>query len=174
MYKQGFHRFINHNMIIFFVPLNPAEDSWEIGHYFSSFPSCQKSSLWYQLYHAGFTKDLYSEREADVMIFGDPINRLGIIDLVDDVITKNPKQLIGEDILRGRSRLTEEIHQYKPKVVCFLGKGTYRKFRGFANNRPVEYGIQKVSVGESKIYLAAFPSSMEKTLGAFKSSMKKT
>jgi G:T/U-mismatch repair DNA glycosylase len=161
MNKQGFQPFIKHNMIILFVPLNPAEDSWRRGHYFSSFSSYQKKSLWYQLYHAGFSKDLYSEEKADVKIFGNPASRLGIIDLIDDIVTTDPKKLKKQDILRGRTRLIEKIHLYKPKVVCFLGKDTYRKFRGFSNKRPVEYGIQNDSEGESKIYLAAFPSSMD-------------
>jgi mismatch-specific thymine-DNA glycosylase len=174
MCKQGFQQFIRPNLILLFVGFNPVEISLQNGHYFSSFPSCQKKSLWYQLHHAGFSEQLYSEFEADVKLFGNSRKRLGITDLVDDVATTKPNELTHEDIIRGRSRLNEEIHIYKPKVVCFLGKETYRKFQSLSKNRPVEYGIQKESIGESKIYLAAFPSSMEKTLGAFKSSMKKT
>jgi mismatch-specific thymine-DNA glycosylase len=161
MSKKGFQRFIGPNLDLLFVGLNPVEKSLVNGHYFSSFPSTWRSSLWYQLHHSGFSGLLYSEFEADEKIFGDSRKRLGITDLVDDVPTTNPNKLTKEDISRGRSRLTEEIHRYKPKVVCFLGKDTYRKFRGFSKKRPVEYGIQNDSEGESKIYLAAFPSSMD-------------
>ena len=170
----GFQRFLYPNMVILFVPLNPAEKSWNNCHYFSSRPSTWKNSLWYQLYSAGFSQQIHSEFEADVRILGDPNNRMGIIDLVDDAISTNPNQLSKDDIISGRSRLAGEIAHYQPKVICFLGKGTYRQFRGVPNNFPVEYGIQEDRVENSKIFLAAFPSSMDKTLSAFKSSMEKT
>ena len=174
MHEKGFQTFIGPNLLLLFVGLNPVERSLLNGHYFSSFPSKWKSSLWYQLHHAGFSECLNSEFKADVKLFGDSRKRLGITDLVTDVDTVNPNKLSVDDISRGRSRLTNEILQYKPKLICFLGKMTYRKFRDFTNREPIEYGMQDFSLGESKIYLAAFPSSMEKTLGPFRSAIKKT
>jgi hypothetical protein len=148
-------------MTILFVPLNPAEISWEKGHYFSSVPATWKSSLWYQLYHAKFALKLYSELEADEEVFGNPENHLGIIDLVVDKVSSHPIVLTREDIERGCSTLKCEIQQYNPKIVCFLGKGTYRRFKGIRNSNPVKYGLQRELIGQSKVYVAAFPSSMD-------------
>jgi double-stranded uracil-DNA glycosylase len=159
MGNTGFRRFIHHNMIVLFVPLNPAKKSWDKKHYFSSFPSTRKSSLWYQLYHAKFAAELYDELEADVKVFGNTENRLGIIDLIDKV-TSNPGELTKQDIERGRSRLKSEINHYKPKIVCFLGKGTYRKFKSIGNSTTVRYGSQDEFVGQTEIFVAPFPSSM--------------
>ena len=161
MGQVGFRPFLHRNMTILFIPLNPAEISWEKGHYFSSVPSTWKSSLWYQLYHAKFTPELHSELEADVKVFGNPENHLGIIDLVVDKVSSHPSVLTKEDIERGCSTLKREIRQYNPKIVCFLGKGTYRRFKGIRNSNPVEYGLQREFVDQSKIFVAAFPSSMD-------------
>lgn len=166
METAGFQKFIYYNMVILFVPLNPAPTSWDNGHYFSTLRSSAKSNLWYQLYHAEFCSKLYSELEADVEIFGKPVNRLGIIDLVNDKVTSKPKELKKEDIERGRSRLKKEIYQYKPKIVCSLGKGTYRKFKGMRNKDSVEYGLQDESIGKSRSFVAAFPSSMDQNAEA--------
>jgi G:T/U-mismatch repair DNA glycosylase len=174
MPKNEFQKFIRHDLVLLFVGFNPVIKSLKKGHYFSSFPSTWKSSLWYQLHYAGFSEYLDPEDKADVRLFGDSEKRLGITDLVDDDFKTNPKQIKKQNIIRGRARLTQEIRKYKPKVVCFLGKDTYRKFRDLSNREPVKYGIQNFYVGESKIYLAAFPSSMEKTLGPFRSAIKKS
>jgi TDG/mug DNA glycosylase family protein len=125
-------------------------------------PSKRKSSLWYQLYSAKLAAELYCELEADEKVFRNPKNRLGIVDLVNDRITSNPKDLTKEDIERGRSRLKSEIDEYKPEIVCFLGKGTYRKFKDIGNNNRVDYGYQKEPIGQSKVFVAAFPSSMDR------------
>lgn len=160
MTQAGFQNFLSDDMRVLFVGLNPPPKALEDGHYFTSFPSEDKRSFWYQLYHSCFSPEIYHELEADVKIFGNPDNHLGFIDLVNDHVDVNPNNLDNDDLVRGRSRLNGEICRYKPKIVCFLGKGTYRKFKGMPNYELVEYGIQDWKVCDSQIFVAAFPSAM--------------
>ncbi len=156
----GFQSFLTDDMIVLFVPTNPPPKSWDNGHYFSSIRSTAMTSLWYQLHHAGFGSEIniYPECEADAKIFGNPDNRLGIIDLVPDVVTANPNDLTNQDIEKGRANLEQVIHDYKPKIVCFVGKGAYGKFNSLRDTRSVEYGFQEEKIEDSQVFVACFPS----------------
>jgi len=150
--------YLHQNMTIMFVPLNPAPKSVEKGHYFSSMSSSRRSSFWYQIHKAGFTKELLGEERADTIFFGDPKNRVGIVDLMIDRVTSVPKNLTKAEIKRGRARLSSEIHKYKPRLVAFVGMGTYRHFRRWGITHPVNYGRQREKSGRSELYVTAFPS----------------
>ena len=53
----------------------------------------------------------------------------------------------------GVERARSAILTYQPKVVCFIGKVTYNKFRG---SRDCDYGWHE-SIGASRVYVMHFP-----------------
>lgn len=150
-------------MKVLFVGLNPAKTSWDKGHYFSHTTSESKTSLWYQLREAGFYEKEYSEMEADQKVFVDPKNRLGITDIAHEYVESKANKVPQCEIEKGKIKLKKDIETYKPEIVCFLGKGTYRKFLGKRNKYPVEYGPQPALIKGSKVYMVVFPSAMVKT-----------
>ena len=74
------------------------------------------------------------------------------------------KELIGfdGDLTYAYLHYRQFLLEYKPEIVCFLGKGTYRKFKDIGNNNRVDYGYQKEPIGQSKVFVAVFPSSMDR------------
>src|SRR5207253_1383902 len=53
----------------------------------------------------------------------------------------------------GIERALETIRAHKPKVVCFIGKVTLKKFQG---SRECDYGWQR-NIEDARVYLMHFP-----------------
>jgi hypothetical protein len=78
--------------------------------------------------------------------------RLGFINLVDRPTMEVTELKRGEE-KAGVEQAIQTILTYKPKVVCFIGKVTYNKFRG---TRDCTYGWQE-NIGASRVYVMHFP-----------------
>ena len=141
------------NVRILFVGINPHPGSYRRGVPFSN-----NKTFWYLLNRAGLLqedentlrtdrglKEMYEERFL-------PQYRLSFINLVD-----RPTRVV-TDLQRGEekagvARAIKAILRYKPRVVCFVGKVTYNKFRG---SRDCDYGWQE-DIGASRVYVMHFP-----------------
>jgi double-stranded uracil-DNA glycosylase len=49
---------------------------------------------------------------------------------------------------------TGKIEVHQPKLICFNGKEAAKVFLGLKNTKMVEYGLQNVKIGKTKIYVA--------------------
>ena len=57
--------------------------------------------------------------------------------------TKAADEITKEEYIEGRKELKQKIQTFRPKVVCFVGKGVYQQF---SQKRDLPWGVQvKVS-----------------------------
>jgi TDG/mug DNA glycosylase family protein len=141
------------NVRILFVGINPHPGSYRRGVPFSN-----NKTFWYLLNRAG----LLQENEDDLRDDGKLKQmydrrflrryRLSFVNLVDRPTVDVTKLQKGEE-KAGVERARKAILKYRPKVVCFVGKVTYNKFRG---TRDCDYGWQE-NLGNSRVYVMHFP-----------------
>lgn len=144
---------ITHDSKILFVGTNPSP-----GSYHNGVPFSHNKSFWYLLNAAG----LIAEKKEDLQnietlkkIFMEQFTRkyhLGLINLVYRP-TKNVVDVKRNEADPGRIRITAIIKRYKPKIVTFVGKGTYQLF---SKKRLHNYGWQP-SIASSKIFVMHSP-----------------
>jgi len=141
------------NLRILFVGINPHPGSYARGVPFSN-----NKTFWYLLNRSGLLnedeailrtdrglKEMYDKRFL-------PKYRLSFINLVDRPTREVTELQKGEE-KAGVERAIKAILTYKPKVVCFVGKVTYNKFRG---TRDCGYSWQE-NIGASRVYVMHFP-----------------
>jgi TDG/mug DNA glycosylase family protein len=141
------------NARILFVGINPHPGSDRRGVPFSN-----NKTFWYLLNRAGLLnedentlrtdrglKEMYDKRFL-------PKYRLSFINLVDHPTVEVTKLKRGEE-KPGVERAIRTILTYKPKVVCFVGKVTYNKFRG---TRDCDYGWQE-DIGATRVCVMHVP-----------------
>jgi double-stranded uracil-DNA glycosylase len=141
------------NLRILFVGINPHP-----GSYRRSVPFSNNKTFWYLLNRSGLLnederilrtdtglKEMYDERFL-------PMYRLGFVNLVERPTREVTELKKGEENA-GVERARSAILTYQPKVVCFIGKVTYNKFRG---SRDCDYGWQE-NIGASRVYMMHFP-----------------
>lgn len=78
-------------------------------------------------------------------------------------ITDMAKGAIGNDDVLTPSdfdsdSVTQKIEQYQPHVLAFTSKRAYREWRGISPTKPVSYGWQAETIGQTKIYVLTSPS----------------
>jgi TDG/mug DNA glycosylase family protein len=146
-YKTGKH------LRILFVGINPHPGSDRRGVPFSN-----NKTFWYLLNRAGLLQE-----EEDVLRTDTGLKemfdrrllsryRLGFINLIDRPTVDVTRLKKGEE-KAGIERAIRTILTCRPRVVCFVGKVTYNKFRG---TRDCDYGWQE-SIGASRVYVMHFP-----------------
>jgi len=140
-------------MRILFVGINPHPGSYRRGVPFSN-----NKTFWYLLNRAGLLRENEDDLRSDDglrRMYDQRFRsryRLGFVNLVEwptRVVTELGK---GEE-KAGAERLLEIVRTYKPKIVCFVGKVTYCKFRG---SRDCTHGWQENLAG-SRVYVMHFP-----------------
>ena len=144
--------YISKNAAILFVGINP-----HFGSYNRGVPFSNNKMFWYLLSEARIIKepreflrdDKKLKRLYRIISKKYKINFINVIDKP----TKDVSQLKKGDENEGVKRLTKIIKQKKPKVVCFVGKVTFNKFRGDNNFR---FGLQG-RFYNSIIYVMHFP-----------------
>ncbi|MBS4194247.1 G/U mismatch-specific DNA glycosylase [Lederbergia citri] len=125
---------IKENLDVLFVGFNPSIRSSETGHHFAN----PTNRFWTILYKAGITDRKYLPTEDDKLLdLG-----YGFTNIVARP-TKNAQEISSDEYRLGREQLKTKISTYKPKIVCFVGKGVYQEY---SSRRNVEWGRQASSI----------------------------
>lgn len=121
---------------IVFVGFNPSLRSAETGHHYAN-PS---NRFWTILHKAGLTPRKYSPYEDHLLLeLG-----YGFTNIVERP-TRTAAEITRNEYQRGRQELRDKIQYYRPKTVCFVGKGVYREYSGQCQ---IPWGLQSHSIIE--------------------------
>ncbi len=141
---------IGYGLKILFIGINPHPGSYRRGVPFSN-----NKMFWYLLSAAGLLDESREILKDDVKlkyIYENVLKKkykYGLINLVNSP-SITAAELNKAEVLPGRKKILQAIKKYKPRVVCFIGKGNYALFIGSSD---ISYGWQS-NIGESKIYVA--------------------
>jgi TDG/mug DNA glycosylase family protein len=137
---------LKENLKILFVGFNPSIRSSESGHHFAN----PNNRFWKILYEAGLTSRKHDPSEDYTLVsLG-----YGLTNIVARP-TKTANEITKEEYQLGKAELRKKIEKYKPKFVCFVGKGVYQEYSG---KKDVPWGLQESSVVNGTIDFVA-PSS---------------
>ncbi|MGM7701432.1 mismatch-specific DNA-glycosylase [Pseudalkalibacillus sp. Hm43] len=126
---------LDDDLNIIFVGFNPSIRSSETGHNYAN----PNNRFWKILYRSGLTDQLHKPEDGRKFI---DLYGYGFTNIVSRP-TKEAADITKEEYVEGKLQLNEKIQQYKPKVVCFVGKGVYQQYSG---RRKVDWGFQEESV----------------------------
>jgi double-stranded uracil-DNA glycosylase len=106
---------------ILFVGFNPSIRSSRTGHHYAN-PS---NRFWRIIHMAGLTPRLYApDEDGELLKLG-----LGFTNIVARP-TRTAEEITKEEYAEGRTALLAKLTNYRPRVVCFVGKGVYEQFSG--------------------------------------------
>jgi double-stranded uracil-DNA glycosylase len=116
---------------IVFVGFNPSIRSSETGHHYAN----PRNNFWRILHQSGLTPRLYDPSEdGELLKLG-----YGFTNIVARP-TKGIDELKREEYREGRELLQAKLLRYRPRVVCFVGKGVYTEY----SRRPrADWGFQQ-------------------------------
>ena len=122
------------NLNILFVGFNPSIRSAKTGHHFAN----PNNRFWKILFQSGLTSRKYhSSEDGKLLELG-----YGLTNIVARP-TKAADEITKEEYIQGRTILLEKIKTYRPKIICFVGKGVYLKYSG---KKTANWGVQKQSL----------------------------
>lgn len=125
---------LKEDLKILFVGFNPSIRSSELGHHYAN----PNNRFWKILFEAGLTARKYEATDdARLLDLG-----FGFTNIVLRP-TKAAIEITKEEYKEGREVLKKKIEHFKPKVVCFVGKGVYQQFSGL---KVIPWGGQVKSV----------------------------
>lgn len=137
---------LKENLNVLFVGFNPSIRSAETGHHFAN----PNNRFWTILHRAGLTPRKYlTTEDYKLLDLG-----YGLTNIVARP-TKTAQEITKEEYKQGKEELREKISKFKPKIICFVGKGVYQEY---SNKKEVPWGVQESSVVEGTIDFVA-PSS---------------
>jgi double-stranded uracil-DNA glycosylase len=121
---------IRENLEVLFVGFNPSLRSSEVAHHFAN-PS---NRFWSVMYEAGFTPRKFKpEEDAAMLELGYGFTNIAARP------TRTAAEVTKQEYEEGREILRAKILYYRPKAVCFVGKGVYQLYSG---RRVVPWGEQ--------------------------------
>ena len=144
---------ISKNARILFIGINPHPGSYRRGVPFSN-----NKMFWYLLNRAGLLQEAESDLKDDQLlkrIYDKkflPEYGLNFVNLVDRPTIDVTKLKKGEE-QAGIRRALRVIRNYRPNVVCFIGKIA---FNTFYSSRKCEWGWQ-TEIEDTRVYLMHFP-----------------
>ncbi len=122
--------YIKPGLNILFVGFNPSIRSGQTGHHFAN-PS---NRFWNILYRSGLTPRKYKPEEGHCLLdLG-----FGLTNIVDRP-TRAAADINPTEYARGREMLKDKINKYRPRVVCYVGKGVYQ---AYSNKKLISWGLQ--------------------------------
>lgn len=139
--------YIRTGLAILFIGFNPGQRSAEIGHYYG-YPG---NRFWWLLHQSGLTPRQFAPEEDHALLdLG-----YGLTDLVARP-SRSSSDLAGWERKIGRDELLAKLHQFKPCIACYNGKGVYQALTGAPS---IAYGKQTTQVVPGVMdFLAASPS----------------
>ncbi|RSD26134.1 mismatch-specific DNA-glycosylase [Mesobacillus subterraneus] len=146
---------------VIFVGFNPSIRSSETGHHYAN----PNNRFWKILFEAGITPRKYdSAEDYKLLEIG-----YGMTNIVARP-TKAADEITKEEYQEGREELKRKIEVYRPKIVCYVGKGVYQQYSG---KKDIPWGEQEYSVVPGTIDFVAPSSSglvrmkMEEVVGIY-------
>lgn len=141
------------NMRVLFIGINPSP-----GTYARGVPFSNNKTFWYLLNRAGLIDEKISDLRDDAelrKIYNTKFNRVYKFGLVNIINRPTPdvSSLVKGEEMAGRKRIQDIIKEYKPKVVCFIGKIAYEKF---SDEKKFDFGWQD-DIYDSRSYVMRFP-----------------
>jgi TDG/mug DNA glycosylase family protein len=125
---------IKKNLNLLFVGYNPSIRSSQLQHHFAN----PNNRFWTILYESGLTPRKYQPSEdKELLHLG-----YGLTNIVARP-TKTAEEIKKEEYARGRLILQEKIAHYKPRCVCFVGKGVYEQY---SKKQKIAWGKQEDAV----------------------------
>jgi TDG/mug DNA glycosylase family protein len=135
---------------VLFVGINPHPGSYKRGIPFSN-----NKLFWYLLAEAGFlpfTRRQLSDDKFLKYVFESIGNyNISFVNIIDRPTNSTSSLIKGEEI-PGIKRLLQIIKNYKPRIVVFVGKITYKAF----SKKDYDFGWQQ-DLFNSKVYVMHFP-----------------
>lgn len=128
---KGLPDYLDYNMKVLFVGYNPGERSANLGHHYAG----RGNQFWRLLCDAGFTDRLYRPEEDSLLL----AEGYGLTNLVGRP-SKSSADLSPGEMREGAVDLRRKVEQYRPGLVCFLGKDVYRKYAGLKSTDKIGYG----------------------------------
>lgn len=133
-------------LLILFVGYNPSLRSGELGHNYAG----RGNRFWKLLHQSGLTDRLLEPKhDRSLVHIG-----YGFTNIVDRP-TRRADEITRREYAIGRLQLKEKIETYRPKIVCFVGKGVYEQYSG---HRYIPWGAQPQATVEGVVDFVA-PSS---------------
>ncbi|MGB3714178.1 MAG: mismatch-specific DNA-glycosylase [Candidatus Promineifilaceae bacterium] len=133
---------LGHGLKVVFCGTAAGTVSAERGQYYAG----PGNKFWKTLHSIGLT-----ERELDPAEFRTLLAKgIGFTDVVKDKSGMD-KVIKAADFESGRGRLRREMEKYQPRFLCFNGK---RAAKGFFDVKRVEYGLQEMRIGETRVFVA--------------------
>lgn len=133
---------------VLFCGINPGLYTAAIGHHYGR----PGNRFWPALHGAGFTPRLFAPWDEHELL---PLG-IGLTNMVSRT-TATAAELSPEEYVAGGVRLTALVTEYQPRVVAFLGMGSYRTAFG----RPkATLGLQPEQLAQSAIWLLPSPSGL--------------
>ncbi|WP_144546923.1 mismatch-specific DNA-glycosylase [Bacillus sp. X1(2014)] len=121
---------LKENLKVLFVGFNPSIRSSELGHHYAS----PNNRFWKILYESGLTPRKYEAMEDEKLLdLG-----FGSTNIVERP-TKAADEITKEEYTEGSEILKKKVVQFKPKVICFVGKGVYQQYSGL---KVIQWGRQ--------------------------------
>jgi double-stranded uracil-DNA glycosylase len=125
---------IKKNLKVLFVGFNPSIRSAETGHHFAN----PNNRFWAILYQSGLTPRKYATEEDERLLdLG-----YGLTNIVARP-TKTAEEITKDEYKQGKVELLGKIKEYKPKVICFVGKGVYQEY---SDKKIIPWGLQEQPV----------------------------
>ncbi|HJV46206.1 MAG TPA: G/U mismatch-specific DNA glycosylase [Bacillota bacterium] len=125
---------IQEELNILFVGYNPSLRSGETGHHFAN----PNNRFWTILHQSGITPRKYQPGEdQDLLSLG-----YGFTNIVPRP-TRTALEITREEYIEGRENLKEKISHYRPRIVCFVGKGVYEEY---SQRKNIVWGFQVRSI----------------------------
>lgn len=125
---------LDHGLQIVFVGFNPSLRSAETGHHYAN----PRNRFWRILFRSGLTPRLYDPSEdAELLKLG-----YGFTNIVARP-TKGIDDIRSAEYQSGRKVLADKLLKWRPRIVCFVGKGVYTQF---SRHQQADWGFQEEPV----------------------------
>lgn len=133
---------------VLFCGINPGLFTAATGRHFGR----PGNRFWPALHQSGFTPRLFAPWEGPALL---PLG-LGITNMVMRT-TATAAELSPEEYVAGSARLVALVEQYRPRVVAFLGIGSYRLAFG---RKKAGLGLQPETLGTTALWALPSPSGL--------------
>src|SRR5262245_56256903 len=139
---------IARNLIVLFAGINPGLYTAAIGHHFGR----PGNRFWPALFGGGFTPRVFSPFEESLLLdLG-----FGITNIVERA-TVRADELTDDELRAGGRRLQAKVKRWRPTVVAFVGRCTYRICSGI---KAARVGLQEAPFGGSHAWVLPNPSGL--------------